>query len=66
MPIYEYHCTDCDDHFERLVRSMFSKELIICPKCGSQHVNKSFSLFGTSGGSSGGSITSAAACAPSG
>ncbi len=66
MPIYEYHCTDCGDDFERFIRSMFSKETIICPECGSDHVSKAFSVFGTA--SSGGSraVSSAAACAPSG
>lgn len=66
MPIYEYYCKDCGDDFERFVRSMFSKDTITCPECGSEHVNKAFSVFGTSGGSSGGAISSAAACAPSG
>ena len=65
MPIYEYHCTDCGDDFERFVRSMFSRETITCPECGSDHVSKAFSVFGTA--SSGGrAVSSAAACAPSG
>ena len=34
MPIYEYHCKDCGDDFERFIRSMFSKETITCPECG--------------------------------
>lgn len=67
MPIYEYHCSDCGDDFERFVRSMFSKEVITCPDCGSEHVSKAFSVFGTRGGSSsGGAFSSAATCAPSG
>ena len=65
MPIYEYHCKDCGDDFERFIRSMFSKETITCPECGSDHVSKAFSVFGTAS-SGGGAISSAAACAPSG
>ena len=67
MPIYEYHCNDCGDDFERFLRSMFSKETILCPECGSDHVSKAISVFGTSSGSSGGAAaSSAAACGPVG
>ena len=53
MPIYEYHCTDCDTDFEQFLRSMASQEIITCPECGGQHVKKAISLFGgMSGGSS--------------
>ena len=52
MPIYEYHCTDCGDEFERLIRSMFSVETITCPSCGGDHVKKAVSLFGTASGGS--------------
>lgn len=67
MPIYEYHCTDCDTNFEQFVRSMFSQEVIACPHCGGQHVKKAISLFGGVGGSSAkaGGAT-AQACAPTG
>ena len=65
MPIYEYHCADCGDDFERFLRSMFSKETITCPVCGSEHVNKALSMFGSTSSSSGGS-SSAAACGPVG
>ena len=64
MPIYEYHCNDCGDDFEKFLRSMFSKETITCPQCGSEHVAKALSLFGTS--SSGGGGAPAPACGPVG
>lgn len=33
MPIYEYECVSCGDHFER--RQSFSDEPIkVCPECG--------------------------------
>ena len=65
MPIYEYHCSDCGDDFERFLRSMFSKETITCPECGSEHVTKAFSLFGTASSGNGGGAP-APACGPVG
>lgn len=65
MPIYEYQCTECENKFERFVRSMNAQEEIMCPQCGSTKVEKAFSVFGV-GGSSNGSGSSAASCAPSG
>lgn len=38
MPIYEYHCDDCDKEFETLV--MRSSETVTCPTCGSEHLSK--------------------------
>ncbi len=68
MPIYEYECKECGEDFEKLVKSMFSKETIDCPTCGSTHVSKSISLFGSLGGSrsTGGSFASAPSCGPVG
>jgi putative FmdB family regulatory protein len=37
MPIYEYHCRDCDVTFEKLVRAGTA---VICPHCGSLSLNK--------------------------
>ncbi len=50
MPIYEYRCKDCDAVSEILVRGQSDK--IRCEKCGSEKMEKLFSTFGTSGGSS--------------
>lgn len=67
MPIYEYHCDNCNSDFEQFVRSMFSQETVACPECGSQHVKKTISLFGGVGGSRARSAgSSAQACAPTG
>ncbi len=70
MPIYEYRCTDCDNDFEALVRSMVQTETIQCPTCGSTHVKKAISLFGaaTGGSRTGGATTSTAgaSCGPVG
>ncbi len=56
MPIYEYHCDDCGESFEKLVRSSSGAE-IQCPKCNSGQVTRKVSLFGFSGGSDGGSFS---------
>jgi putative FmdB family regulatory protein len=38
MPIFEFHCQKCDKEFERLV--FRSDEVVECPDCGEQSVNK--------------------------
>ena len=72
MPIYEYVCQDCDEKYEKFVRSSTAKVELICPKCGGQHAEKAFSVFGAIGKSSKSSnsvsnfSSSAAACGPVG
>ena len=56
MPMYEYVCMKCEEHFEELVRS---DEGVSCPTCGATKVAKqlsTFSFIGTAGqtGASGG------------
>ncbi len=41
MPLYEYTCTGCGDHFEFLVRA---NEQPACPDCGSKRVEKQLSV----------------------
>lgn len=43
MPIYEYVCRDCKEHFEVLTSSARSSETIKCPKCDSLKVAKTIS-----------------------
>lgn len=38
MPIFEYVCQNCGKEFERLV--FRSDEVVECPECGQQSVNK--------------------------
>ncbi|MFQ5601997.1 MAG: FmdB family zinc ribbon protein [bacterium] len=45
MPIFEYTCSDCGSHFEKLQWSNDS-EGIECPSCTGANVNKLFSRFG--------------------
>jgi len=46
MPIYEYVCMHCEEHFEELV---CYGELVSCPECDSANVQKQFSVFATHG-----------------
>jgi putative FmdB family regulatory protein len=64
MPIYEYRCNDCGEHFEKWLRSLSAKPDICCPRCGSPRVDKAVSLFGSS--SSTGGLTADSSCAPTG
>jgi putative FmdB family regulatory protein len=57
MPIYEYICDDCGEHYERIV--MNSRTEITCPKCASGKNSIQISVFAapakgskSSGGSS--------------
>jgi putative FmdB family regulatory protein len=45
MPIYEYACRKCDQKFDKLVRSMISRESVPCPHCGSKKTARLFSSF---------------------
>ncbi|MDO9567496.1 MAG: zinc ribbon domain-containing protein [Candidatus Desulfaltia sp.] len=59
MPIYEYHCNDCDKNFELLV---FGKEKPICPSCKNKKVVRLMSACGfMSKGSSGETVRASAA-----
>lgn len=52
MPIYEYHCNDCDRDFEELVFS--EGQEVKCPFCSSEKTEKLMSAckFKTGGGGS--------------
>ena len=41
MPIYEYACMECEDHFDELVRS--DDQVITCPSCNATDVLKQIS-----------------------
>ena len=54
MPIYEYVCPQCGERFEKLIRSTSSQVEIRCPSCDAANVERKVSVFGLSGGTSGG------------
>jgi putative FmdB family regulatory protein len=39
MPVYTYHCDQCDHEFEKY-QSFSEDSLIICPKCGRETLRK--------------------------
>ncbi|MCW5964046.1 MAG: zinc ribbon domain-containing protein [Bryobacterales bacterium] len=45
MPIREFHCTDCGQEFEKIVRATADPESIPCPTCGGHHLERKFSTF---------------------
>ncbi|MBI5195075.1 MAG: zinc ribbon domain-containing protein [Nitrospirae bacterium] len=49
MPIFEYHCQECKEEFEKLVSNANKTIEILCPKCSSKNVKKKFSVFGMGG-----------------
>ena len=56
MPLYEYHCNDCEEDFEKMVRFSEASQSPECPKCGSKKTHKQIStvtthLAGASAGS---------------
>ncbi len=49
MPIYEFHCAECERDSEILVRSS-NWSGAKCPHCGSAKLAKKFSTFAAAGG----------------
>ncbi len=47
MPRYEYVCLECDHMFEKILTLAEHEEgaKIICPKCGSNHVEQEAAAF---------------------
>jgi putative FmdB family regulatory protein len=44
MPIYEYHCEECDNSFETLVRAGHDDDTQ-CPSCTSVNLSRKMSVF---------------------
>ncbi len=40
MPIYEFHCEDCDKNFESLVMIASALDSITCKHCNSTNIKK--------------------------
>ena len=45
MPLYEYHCDDCNDSFELRRPMSAGDETTECPNCDGQNVKRQISLF---------------------
>lgn len=50
MPIFDFHCKECDRTFELLVRGAVA---LACPECASENVEKQVSLPAAPGKTSG-------------
>ncbi len=48
MPLYEYHCDDCDHRFEALQRLGADRGELLCPRCGAENLEKLYSTFAAS------------------
>lgn len=67
MPIYEYQCQECGEHFDKFVRSISAEMDVVCPACGSKEVRKAFSTFASRGANGGtAAVSSAPVCVPTG
>ena len=45
MPLYEYHCDNCDETFELRRPMHASDDAAECPRCANQNVKRQISLF---------------------
>ncbi|MBO0683505.1 MAG: zinc ribbon domain-containing protein [Candidatus Dormibacteraeota bacterium] len=63
MPIYEYHCADCDHSFEVLTSFAERDRAKVCPSCESRRTSVQVSSFAAVGA---GEFTSTLPMAPSG
>ena len=53
MPLYDYHCQQCESGFTELRRSSEMDSPISCPECGSMETSRSLSCFSVGGSASG-------------
>ncbi len=68
MPVYEYACMSCEQHFEELVR--MDADAPPCPHCGAEDVLRQLSVFAVHGtretpsfgGSAGGGCCGGSCC----
>ena len=45
MPIYEYSCPECGEHFDARRAMKDADAPIACPACGADHAKRGLSLF---------------------
>ena len=50
MPLYEYVCEECNDRFDRLVRSFAEADGVTCTSCESEKVRRLMSRVAVVGG----------------
>ena len=52
MPIYSYVCRDCGEKFDLFIGIGGKNDELICKKCGSKNIQKTFSSFSLGSSSS--------------
>jgi putative FmdB family regulatory protein len=57
MPIYEYHCFDCDTRFEQRRTYEQSDDPLNCPQCEGERVKRLLSMFAVGVGQSSSSMS---------
>ena len=53
MPLYDYHCQQCESGFTELRRSSEMDSPISCPDCGGMETSRSLSCFSVGARNSG-------------
>ncbi len=66
MPLYEYHCNDCDETFEKLVSFAEANRSPVCPNCQSANTHKKISRIAVKSASTGGAAVSTSSSCGSG
>lgn len=62
MPIYSYICNDCKEKFDLFMGIGGQNEKLVCKKCGSKNIEKTFSSFGVGSSSSKDNVKSDSSC----
>jgi len=66
MPVYEYHCDDCDAAFDEIVSMSDRDRKVVCPKCGGKKTGRKLSVVavgtGAKQGPAGGGHVHSGAC----
>lgn len=68
MPLYEYHCSECDQSFEKMMRFSELDLAPECPHCHSRETHKQISTFASriTGGAAAATAPSASSCSSGG
>ncbi len=45
MPVYEFHCEQCDERFEIVSKLSDRAENAVCPRCGGREVVPVYGVF---------------------
>jgi len=56
MPLYEFHCSKCENDFELLVPTSQWEGNAACPRCGSKKLTKQLSVFAPAGPAASGPV----------